>query len=66
VDSPGRSDGVRHSRRGSGASLIGQRSVVQVHLGPPLDHLVRGTFAVTPSAAFQSCLSICLATVPAE
>jgi hypothetical protein len=47
-------------------TLIRQRSVVQVHLGPPLDHLVRGNFAATPSAAFQSCLSICLSTVPAE
>jgi hypothetical protein len=40
--------------------------VVQVHLGPPLDHLVRGTFGAAPSAALQSCLSICLSTVPAE
>ncbi len=40
--------------------------MVQVHLGPRLDHLVRGNFTATPSAAFQSCLSICLSTVPAE
>jgi hypothetical protein len=29
--------------------LIRQRSVVQVHLGPPLDHLARGILAATPS-----------------
>jgi hypothetical protein len=37
MNSPGRSYAVARLRRGRRASLIRQRSVIQVHLGPPIN-----------------------------
>ena len=40
--------------------------MVQVHLGPPLEHLVNSNFTrVTPDSG-PTCLSVCLSTVHAE